>query len=106
MLSLYWFYLLLASVCEVFWTYFMKKADGMKNKIPFILFIVFNALSSLFLAFATKILPISIAYPIWTGAGAVGAVLVGIFIFKERSSFKKFFFLGLVLAGIIGLKTI
>ncbi|MEL1245578.1 multidrug efflux SMR transporter [Flavobacterium sp. DGU11] len=53
---------------------------------------------------ATQTLPIGTAYAVWTGVGAVGTVLVGIFIFKEPSDFWRLFFLTTLIASIVGLK--
>ena len=66
----------------------------------------FYVLSAVLLAKATQILPIGTAYPVWTGIGAVGAVLVGIFIFREPATFWRLFFLTTLIASIIGLKAI
>jgi quaternary ammonium compound-resistance protein SugE len=53
---------------------------------------------------ATQTLPVGTAYAVWTGIGAVGTVLVGIFIFKEPAAFWRLFFLATLIASIIGLK--
>ena len=57
-----------------------------------------------FLAKAVKALPIGIAYPLWTGIGAVGAVAVSVIIFKDRFTLVQGFFVILLLIGIVGLK--
>ena len=67
---------------------------------------IFYVLSAVLLAKATQTLPIGTAYPVWTGIGAVGAVVVGIFVFHEPASFWRLFFLTMLIASIIGLKTI
>lgn len=58
------------------------------------------------MAKATQTLPLGTAYPIWTGIGAIGAVLIGIFIFDESISFWRLFFLTTLIGSIIGLKSI
>ena len=60
--------------------------------------------SFLFLAQATKVLPLGTSYAIWTGIGALGAVIVGILLFKEPFTAQRIFFASLLLIGIIGLK--
>ena len=60
--------------------------------------------SFFFLSRATKTLPIGTAYGIWTGIGALGAVVVGIVMFKEPATAGRLFFAALLLVGIIGLK--
>ena len=60
--------------------------------------------SFLFLSQATKTLPLGTAYAIWTGIGALGAVIVGIVLFKGSVTPARIFFVTLLLIGIIGLK--
>ena len=60
---------------------------------------------AVFLAKATQTIPIGIAYPVWTGIGAVGAVLLGIFVFQEPATFWRVFFLSTLILSIVGLKT-
>ena len=60
--------------------------------------------AELFLSQATRVLPLGTAYAIWTGIGAVGAVVVGIVIFKEPVTALRMVFVVLLLTGIIGLK--
>lgn len=56
------------------------------------------------LALATKQLPLSLAYPIWTGIGAVGSILIGALVFKDEISLPTWFFIALLIIGIIGIK--
>lgn len=67
-------------------------------------FVFFLFTSMLLLIKATQTLPIGTAYAIWTGIGAVGTVLVGIFIFKEPATFWRIFFIFTLISSIIGLK--
>jgi len=67
---------------------------------------VFYVLSAVLLAKATQTIALGTAYPVWTGIGAVGAVVIGIFIFHEPATFWRLFFLTTLIASIIGLKTI
>tara|TARA_R110002051_G_scaffold182393_2_gene251993 strand:+ start:286 stop:615 length:330 start_codon:yes stop_codon:yes gene_type:complete len=67
-------------------------------------FIACLAISMLLLIKATQTLPIGTAYAVWTGIGAVGTVLVGIFVFKESAEFWRVFFLLTLIGSIIGLK--
>ena len=69
-------------------------------------FLAFTILSMGLLAKATQTLPLGTAYPVWTGIGAVGTVLVGIFIFREPATFWRLFFIATLIASIIGLKTV
>lgn len=65
---------------------------------------VVYGLSGLFLFMAQKTIPIGTAYVVWTGIGAVGTLLIGIFFFNDPASFWRLFSAFLVVAGIIGIK--
>ena len=67
---------------------------------------MFSVISMSLLAKATQTLPIGIAYPVWTGIGAVGTVLVGIFFFHEPVTFWRMFFTFTLIASIVGLKVL
>ncbi|MBK6952255.1 MAG: multidrug efflux SMR transporter [Crocinitomicaceae bacterium] len=67
-------------------------------------FFICLTISMWLLYIATKTLPIGTAYAVWTGIGAVGTVLVGIFVFQEPATFWRMFFLTTLIASIIGLK--
>ena len=69
-------------------------------------FFVFTIFSMVLLAKATQTLPLGTAYPIWTGIGAVGTVLVGIFVFNEPVTFWRLFFITTLIWSIIGLKAL
>ena len=99
-----WLVLILASFCELGFAVFMKLSNGYKNIKYTILTILFTALSILLLSQAVKTLPLGIAYAVWTGLGTVFTVTFGIFVFKESRDFKKLFFMGLILLGVIGLR--
>ncbi|MEI3347801.1 MAG: multidrug efflux SMR transporter [Dysosmobacter sp.] len=99
-----WLELLLAGGLEVFWSTFMKLSEGFTRPLYTVLTLIGLALSFLFLSQATRVLPLGTAYAIWTGIGAVGAVVVGIVIFKEPVTALRMVFVVLLLTGIIGLK--
>lgn len=99
-----WLELLLAGGLEVFWSTFMKLSEGFTRPLYTVLTLIGLALSFLFLSQATRVLPLGTAYAIWTGIGAVGAVVVGIVIFKEPITALRMVFVVLLLTGIIGLK--
>ena len=69
-------------------------------------FFIFSATSFLLLNKVIKTIPLGTAYAVWTGIGAVGTVLIGIFFFKESTEFLKLFFIFLLIASIIGLKMV
>lgn len=69
-------------------------------------FVVALALSMILMSKAAQTLPIGTVYPVWTGIGAVGAVIVGIFFFKEPVTFWRIFFITTLIISIVGLKTV
>ncbi|KAB2697654.1 quaternary ammonium compound efflux SMR transporter SugE [Brucella haematophila] len=99
-----WVYLAIAGILEVVWAFFMKKSEGFSLLTPSIITLVTMIGSFLLLSIAMRTLPLGTAYAIWTGIGAVGAFVVGIFILGEAASFFRVASVMLILAGIIGLK--
>ena len=99
-----WLYLGIAGEMEVLWSTFLKFSEGFTKPLPTAITIAGLAASMFFLAKAAKVLPIGTAYGIWTGIGALGAVIVGIVIFKEPATAGRIFFASLLLVGIVGLK--
>lgn len=99
-----WVYLLVAGIFEVVWATCMKLSEGFSRLGWSAATIGGMLVSFLLLARATRVLPLGTAYGIWTGIGALGAVLVGIVLFKEPVSAARLFFAALLLAGIVGLK--
>ncbi|WP_125764822.1 DMT family transporter [Companilactobacillus hulinensis] len=99
-----WIYLTIAGLFEVVWASTMKLSHGFTKLSFTILTIIGMILSFVLLAKATKTLPLSIAYPIWTGIGALGSILVGFFIFGDKISPLTWIFIVLLLISIIGIK--
>ncbi|MFQ0814731.1 multidrug transporter [Brucella anthropi] len=99
-----WIFLVLAGILEVVWAYFMKKSEGFSLLTPSVITIVTMIGSFVLLSIAMRSLPLGTAYAIWTGIGAVGAFLVGIFILGEAATFFRIASVMLIFAGIIGLK--
>lgn len=104
-----WIILICAGLCEVGFTYCLGRSKAVTGSEWWTWIVGFAALyvlSAVQLAKATQTLPIGTAYPVWTGIGAVGAVVVGIFVFREPATFWRLFFLTTLIASIVGLKTI
>lgn len=99
-----WVYLVIAGGLEVVWSTCMKFSEGFSDLKYTILTVVGMIFSFLFLSQATKSLPLGTAYAVWTGIGALGAVIVGIVMFKEPVTAARIFFMALLLIGIVGLK--
>ena len=99
-----WAFLVIAGGLEVFCSTCMKYSNGFTEIKYTILTIVGMIFSFLFLSQATRTLPLGTAYAVWTGIGALGAVIVGIVLFKEPVTAARIFFVSLLLVGIVGLK--
>ena len=99
-----WIFLVIAGGLEEFWSTCMKYSNGFTEIKFTILTVAGMILSFLFLSQATKTLPLGTAYAVWTGIGALGAVIVGIVLFKEPVTAARIFFVSLLLIGIVGLK--
>lgn len=99
-----WIYLALAGLFEVIWASTMKQSDGFTRLVPSVITIVTMIISFGLLAVAMKSLPLGTAYAIWTGIGAVGAFLVGIFFLGEAVTLFRLASVGFIVAGLIGPK--
>ena len=102
-----WLLLVIAGLFEVGFATCLGKAKettGLTSTFWMIGFFVCLSISMFLLYKATQTLPIGTAYAVWTGIGAVGTVLVGIFYFREPAEFWRLFFLATLIASIIGLK--
>lgn len=102
-----WVILIIAGLMEVTFTYCLgktKTATGQELYWWWGGFLVAMLLSMLLMAKAAETIPLSTVYPVWTGIGAVGAVLVGIFFFNEPATFWRIFFITTLIISIIGLK--
>ncbi|WP_119318233.1 DMT family transporter [Companilactobacillus formosensis] len=101
---MHWIYLIIAGLFEVVWATTMKLSHGF-TKISFTIYTIIGlALSMIFLSIAIKKMPMSLAYPIWTGIGAVGSIIAGVIIFGDKLSPLTWVFVALLLISIIGIK--
>jgi quaternary ammonium compound-resistance protein SugE len=99
-----WVYLVIAGIFEVVWAIALKYTMGFTRMVPSII-TFFGAIASFyFLSMATKTLPIGTAYAVWTGIGAMGAVIIGMLFLNESVNAPRMVFLLFILVGIIGLK--
>jgi len=99
-----WIYLIIAGLFEIGWAIGLKYTEGFTKLWPSVITIATMILSFYFLSTAVKTIPIGTAYAIWTGIGAVGTAILGIFLFGESKEFIRIFFIFLIVIGIIGLK--
>ena len=99
-----WIFLVLAGFFEVAWAFHMKKSAGFTLLIPSIITVVTMAASVVMLALAMRSLPLSTAYTVWTGIGAVGAFVLGVLVLGEAATPMRLFAAALILAGIVLMK--
>ncbi|EAA7586718.1 quaternary ammonium compound efflux SMR transporter SugE [Salmonella enterica] len=99
-----WIILLIAGLLEVVLAVGLKYTHGFSRLTPSIITITAMVISMALLSWAMKTLPVGTAYAIWTGIGAVGAAITGILLLGESASPARLLSLGLIVAGIIGLK--
>lgn len=101
-----WTYLLIAGLLEVGWAIGLKYTEGFSRLWPSVATIAAMILSLAFLGLALKTLPVGTAYAVWTGIGAIGTVILGIVLFAEPATALRLGCVGLILAGIVGLKLV
>ncbi|MBB5211649.1 quaternary ammonium compound efflux SMR transporter SugE [Microbulbifer hydrolyticus] len=99
-----WLLLLIAGLLEVGWAIGLKYTQGFTKPLPSVLTIITMIASFYFLAQALKTIPVGTGYAVWTGIGAVGTAILGIVLFAESSALPRLACIGLIVAGIIGLK--
>jgi quaternary ammonium compound-resistance protein SugE len=99
-----WLVLFVAGLFEVGWAVGLKYTEGFTRLWPTVGVAASLAASMALLAWAVKTLPLGTAYAVWTGIGAVGAVTLGIVLFKEPVTAPRLVCLGLIVAGILGLR--
>ncbi len=104
---MHWMLLIIGGLFEVGFTFCLGKAklsNGSTTYIWYTGFVICLFLSMYLLIKATSVLPLGTAYAVWTGIGAVGTVLMGIFFFQEPVDFWRLFFIFTLIVSIIGLK--
>ena len=100
----YWIMLLIAAGLEIIWAIGLKYSEGFTRLWPSIGTVVAMAASMYLLARAAKGLPIGTAYAVWTGIGAVGTAIVGMFLLNESREWARVVCIGLIILGVVGLK--
>lgn len=99
-----WLLVIAAGGFEIGFTTAMKASEGFTRPIPSVIFGICAFVSFWLLTRAIEYLPLGTAYAVWVGIGAVGTVLVGIFVYGEPAGLARMFFIGLLISSIIGLK--
>jgi quaternary ammonium compound-resistance protein SugE len=101
-----WVILIIAGLCEVGWAVCLKYTKGFSQIGPTVGFGAFMFVSVYLLGVAMKSLPLGTAYATWTGIGAIGTVIIGILWLGEPADPRRLLCIGLVIAGIVGLKLV
>lgn len=99
-----WLFLFAAGFFEILWALGLKLSQGFTKPMPTIGTIVAMALSMGFMAFSLKTIPMGTVYAVWTGIGAVGTAVIGMILFGEPRAALRVACIGLIIAGIAGLK--
>ncbi|EML1066818.1 multidrug efflux SMR transporter [Acinetobacter nosocomialis] len=99
-----WAILILAGVFEIIWAYSMKMSEGFTRLTPSVITVVFMILSVVLLSISMKTLPLGTAYTVWTGIGAIGSFLVGIFFLNEPIGAMRMIAAVLIISGLVLMK--
>jgi quaternary ammonium compound-resistance protein SugE len=99
-----WLFLFLAGLLEIGWAVGLKYTEGFTRPIPILLTALSMTASLALLGLSLKALPLGTAYAIWTGIGTVGTAVFGIVLLGEAATVARVACIGLIIAGIIGLK--
>jgi quaternary ammonium compound-resistance protein SugE len=105
-MSTAWLLLFAAGLLEIVWAIGLKYTDGFSRITPSIITIAAMIGSVWLLALALKSIPVGTGYAVWTGIGAVGTAILGIILFNEAATAARLACIGLIVAGILGLKLV
>jgi quaternary ammonium compound-resistance protein SugE len=101
-----WSYLVVAGVLEIVWAIGLKYAAGFSRLVPSVVTIAAMLASVWFLALALRTIPVGTGYAVWTGIGSIGTAILGIILFAEPATAARLACIGLIVAGILGLKLV
>ena len=99
-----WVFLFVAGFSEIIFAVSLKYNEGFTKLYPSIVTCISGGASFYLLMLAIKTLPLGTAYAIWTGIGAVGVAILGIFLFKESMEWFRILSISFIVVGIVGLK--
>ncbi|MEI2417885.1 quaternary ammonium compound efflux SMR transporter SugE [Orrella sp. JC864] len=99
-----WIWLVFAGVLEIVWAFFMKQSHGFTRLVPSIVTIATMVASFALLSVSMRSLPLGTAYTIWTGIGAVGAFLVGVFVLGEPANPMRIVAAVTIVSGLVMMK--
>ena len=101
-----WLILAIAGLFEMGWAIGLKYTEGFSRFWPTVGTVIAMIISVVMLGIAMRTLPVGTAYAVWTGIGTVGTVILGIFLFGDSADTGRLICVGLIVAGIIGLKVL
>jgi quaternary ammonium compound-resistance protein SugE len=101
-----WTILFIAGLMEIGWAIGLKYTEGFTKPVPSVLTLVSMAASVVLLGIALKTIPVGTGYAVWTGIGSVGTAILGIYLFGDPATAMRLACIGLIVAGIIGLKVV
>ncbi len=101
-----WLILFVAGLFEIGWAIGLKYTESFTRLVPSILTVICMVLSVVLLGWALRTLPVGTAYAVWTGIGAVGTALLGIWLFSEPATAGRLVSILLIVCGIVGLKLV
>jgi quaternary ammonium compound-resistance protein SugE len=101
-----WVILFIAGLFEIGWAIGLKYTDGFTRLVPSVLTVAAMTISVVMLGLALRTLPVGTAYAVWTGIGAVGTAALGIYLFGDPATLARLASIGLIVAGIVGLKLV
>jgi quaternary ammonium compound-resistance protein SugE len=104
--SMAWILLVMAGILEIGWAVGLKYTDGFTRLWPSVWTIAAMIVSMYLLALAARTLPIGTAYAVWVGIGAAGAMILGMVLLGEPRSAARIACVGLIVAGVVGLKLV
>jgi quaternary ammonium compound-resistance protein SugE len=99
-----WLLVLLAGLLEIVWAVGLKYSDGFTRLLPSVVTLAAMVASMWLLALAVRVLPVGTGYAVWTGIGAVGTALLGMVLLGEPRTVARLVCIGLIVAGILGLR--
>ena len=99
-----WLYLAVSGLLEIGWVISLRATNGFTRPVPILFYALFGAGSAYCLSTAMKTVPMVVAYSVWVGITAVGALAVDVFYFKQPYQPQSLIFMALIAAGVVGMK--
>lgn len=101
-----WIILVVAGLFEIVWAIGLKYSEGFSRPLPSVITVVGMVISVVLLAVALRTLPVGTAYAVWTGIGAAGTAVIGMLVLGEPAEALRLVCIGLIVAGVIGLRLV